>query len=495
MSSNSSARSRLTRFRILAILLAATPFLLLEVTVRLFGWGLPRESYDPYLGFESVQPLFVLDQKQKSYQVAESRLDFFRPEQFSVRKSPGTYRVFCLGGSTVQGRPYALETAFSSWLELSLQAAAPERQWEVINCGGISYASYRLVPILQEVLDYQPDLLILYTGHNEFLEDRSYPRFKNPAGTTRLLRSIRSNWQTINFLRQLCYRSPGPTKSDSTQIVLPTEVKGLLDQARLQDYHHDSQWQRDVVEHYQFNLQRMIRLAQQANIPLILVNPVSNLKDCPPFKIEPGANIAGEVRQQVQQLWNEAQKSTTLESRIKKLQAAVQLDPNHAGVQYQLGKCYEAAGQFEQAKASLLQAKDQDVCPLRMLESMHARLVSTAQQTRTPLVNARQLLENQSAEGITGNKVLLDHVHPTIEAHQWIAEALLEKMIQLEILSPRENWKTVQVERYQQHLGQLPKVYYERGKQRLAGLRLWTQGRAGELNLQSPAKTSKDPEP
>jgi len=496
MSSNSSARSsRLTRFRILAILLAASPFLLLELAVRLFGWGLPRESYDPYLGFESVQPLFVLDQQQESYQVDESRLDFFRPEQFPARKSTNSYRVFCLGGSTVQGRPYALETAFSSWLQLSLQAAAPERQWEVINCGGISYASYRLVPILQEILDYQPDLLILYTGHNEFLEDRSYPRFKDPTWTMRLLRKIRSNWQTINCLRQLCYRSPVPTRADSARIVMPTEVKGLLDQARLQDYHRDPEWQRDVVEHYQFNLQRMIRLAKQANIPLILINPVSNLKDCPPFKIEPGTKVSGSAQATFQQLWDEAQQSTTLESRIEKLQAAVQLDPNHAGVQYQLGKDYEAAGQFEQAQASLLMAKDQDVCPLRMLEPMHARLLSIAQQTRTPLVDARQLLAGQSAAGITGNKVLLDHVHPTIEAHQWIAEALLEKMNQLKILSPRENWKTVQVERYRDHLSQLPKAYYERGKQQLEGLRLWTEGRAGELNLQSPAKTSKDPEP
>ena len=339
MNSNSVSRSsRLRRFRVLAVLLAIIPFLLVEMTVRLFGWGLPRESYDPYLGFESIQPLFVLDQDEQRYQIAESRLDFFRPEQFSARKSPSTYRIFCLGGSTVQGRPYALETAFSSWLSLSLKAAAPERQWEVINCGGISYASYRLVPILQEVLDYQPDLLILYTGHNEFLEDRSYPRLKNPTWTTRQLRKIRSHWQTINCLRQLCYRSPGPPPADSQRIVMPTEVNGLLDQARLQDYHHDLQWHQDVIEHYQFNLQRMIRLAQQAQIPLILVNPVSNLKDCPPFKTEPRISVSGADQEQLQRLWDEARQSPLLETRIEKLQAAIQLDPKHADVQNHLGK-------------------------------------------------------------------------------------------------------------------------------------------------------------
>ena len=496
MNSNSVPRSsRLRRFRILAVLLAMTPFLLLEVTVRLCGWGLPQESYDPYLGFESVEPLFVLNQDQQRYQVSESRLDFFRPEQFSAQKVPGTYRIFCLGGSTVQGRPYSLETAFSSWLELSLQAAAPERQWEVINCGGISYASYRLVPILQEVLDYEPDLLILYTGHNEFLEDRTYADAKEPGWTRRQLRKIRTNWQTINFLRQLCYQSPVSPRDNPQRVVMPTEVHGLLDQARLQDYHYDPQWHQVVIEHYQFNLQRIIQTAKRSQVPLILVNPVSNLKDCPPFKIEPGINISGADQQQFQQLWDEAHQSPLLETRIKKLQAALGLDPSHAGAHYQLGKFYEAAGQFEQAKASLLMAKDQDVCPLRMLESMHTRLLDIARQTRTPLVDARQLLEDLSDDGITGDKVLLDHVHPTIEAHQSIAEALLEKMIQLKILSSRNGWKTVQIQHYRNHLSQLPKAYYEHGKQRLAGLRLWTQGRAGELNVPPAEPASPSPAP
>ena len=78
------------------------------------------------------------------------------------------------------GRPYTVETAFSSWLQLFLQYADPSKKWEVVNCGGVSYASYRLVPILEEVLEnYTPDLVILYTGQNEFLEDRTYAHLKN----------------------------------------------------------------------------------------------------------------------------------------------------------------------------------------------------------------------------------------------------------------------------------------------------------------------------
>ena len=103
------------------------PLSLLEITVRLFGWGLPRESYDPYLGFESVQPLFVVNGARIATRLQKVASIFFSPITFATSKESSTYRIFCLGGSTVQGRPYALETAFSSWLELSLQSAAPQR--------------------------------------------------------------------------------------------------------------------------------------------------------------------------------------------------------------------------------------------------------------------------------------------------------------------------------------------------------------------------------
>ena len=470
--------SRLRRFRLLAVLLAITPFLLLEITVRLLGWGLPRESYDPYLGFKSVHPLFVVNDSQDRYQVAESRLDFFQPDHFPTSKESSTYRIFCLGGSTVQGRPYALETAFSSWLELSLQSAAPQRSWEVINCGGISYASYRLVPILEEILNYEPDLVILYTGHNEFLEDRTYPHFKDPSLARQALYHAQSSWRTINWLRQHFYPSPLPNDPGAAPIVMPTEVNGLLDQARLQDYHRDASWHQDVVQHYEFNLQRMIQLTAKAHVPLLLVNPVSNLKDCPPFKIEPSSNLGQVDRQRVEQLQHDAHSAKSLALRLEKLEAAVALDPLHAGIQYQLGKCYEDLEQFKKARQSFLAAKDQDVCPLRMLESMHAVLLRTASETDTPLIDARKLLENRSSEGIPGKKVLLDHVHPTIEAHQWIAQALLETMCELKILTTRRDWQAARTQRYREHLAGLSEVYYARGKQRLAGLRLWTQGRA-----------------
>ena len=44
----------------------------------------------------------------------------------------------------------------------------------MINAGGISYASYRVAVVIKELARYEPDLFIIYTGHNEFLEERTY---------------------------------------------------------------------------------------------------------------------------------------------------------------------------------------------------------------------------------------------------------------------------------------------------------------------------------
>ena len=63
-----------------------------------------------------------------------------------------------------------------------LPKADPSRKWEVINAGAISYASYRIKGLMAELARYEPDLFIVYTGENEFLERRTYASvFETPG--------------------------------------------------------------------------------------------------------------------------------------------------------------------------------------------------------------------------------------------------------------------------------------------------------------------------
>ena len=218
-------------FRLAALSLGLMPLVLIELTLAALGSGKPDWQDDPLVGFRGIRPLFVLNAAQDRYEIPPARQNYFRPQSFPASKAPGEYRVFCLGGSTVQGSPYSTETAFSSWLEIALRAANPQRSFHVINCGGVSYASYRLIPILQEVLGYHPDLIVVCTGHNEFLEDRTYRHVKQQpailamaqgwAAPLRLYCLLRASWLHCRG------QTPQPLAADRP--VLGEEVDSRLD--------------------------------------------------------------------------------------------------------------------------------------------------------------------------------------------------------------------------------------------------------------------------
>ncbi len=93
---------------------------------------------------------------------------------FAREKGPGTVRVFCFGGSAAAGWPHPPEETFTAYLQSALADALPHRDVEVLNFAAHAYASYRVQLIAEQALAFQPDLVVLYMGNNEFLEKRHY---------------------------------------------------------------------------------------------------------------------------------------------------------------------------------------------------------------------------------------------------------------------------------------------------------------------------------
>lgn len=475
-------------FRGAAILLGLSLLVVLELALRLCGVQPLPDTQDPYVSFSSDATLFNKDPSGTSYQTAPERIDFFRPQSFPVHKSADTFRVFVLGGSTVQGRPYAVETSFTTWLKINLQAAQPERNFEVINCGGVSYASYRLVPILREMLQYQPDLFIVYTGHNEFLEERSYGDLKQSAPiyltAQKSIRDLR-----IASLMQRFLPGTQSDKWDAPKTVLTADVNARLDfQKGLEGYHRDTSTRRRIIDHYQYNVRQMILLAKQADAPLVLVNPVSNLKNCPPFKCEFENGLSQEQQTQLIACWKAANDCDWSEAdrKMQLWEAAVHIDHQHAGLLYSVGKTCEHLQRFPEAKNWLTKAKEEDICPLRILEPMHDSLFDLAQEFNVPLVDIRSLIEQQTQDGIPGSEWLVDHVHPSIEGHQLIADALFNKLVSLQLFPQPADWQSNRDQLRQAHLNSLPEEYFLRGALRSRRLEGWSRGRSQKI---PPAST------
>ncbi len=394
-------------------------------------------------------------------------------------------RVFALGGSTTQGEPYSTETAFPEWLKLNLQAQLPSRNFEVINCGGLSYASYRVLAILKEVLAYDPDLIVIDTGHNEFLERRSYDnwRLRSPRRDTIAWLAQMRVVQMVRAYMQPTENRPEANTTESARTVLAAEVDALLDYSGgLADYHRDDPWRAPVVEHFRWNLEQMIVQCLNREVPLLLVRPVSNLLDCPPFKFEIDSSLTFELQTEFLRAWEVAQTDADPNVAMEAVERALAIDPRHAGALFLKGRLLAEGGDWHAAKILLTAARDEDVCPLRAITPIANSVNELAEQYRIPCVDSEQLFADRSEHEIIGSTWLVDHVHPTIEGHQLLGEALAEAAVQAKITAPTNpNWEVDREVLYQQHLSGLGEDYFHRGKQRLEGLLLWTQGRAKKV--------------
>ena len=476
------------RSRLLAVLLGLSPFIAFECICVGLDWGNPTSVNDPFIGFEGTRRLFVPDLASGTHKIAENRYLCFRADEFLTRKPDNEFRIFVLGGSTVQGRPYAIETSFAHWFQLSLQAADPDRQFDVINCGGISYASYRLVPILQEVIEYEPDLILLYTGHNEFLEDRTYQSIKRRSQAHRLALKLATRLRTYNLVwnawndRQSDRVGAANAKAERPDVdVLPTEVQAMLDyEGGLALYQRDPEWRDGVVEHFESNVRRCVQICRAAGVPIWIANPVSNLRGSPPFKSLNRDDLSAEERDQWIQLRQAATErfATNPQSAFDMLHRAMEIDDQHAGLAYDLGKCYEMTGRMAKAKHYFVRAKELDICPLRIIEPLRERLTKVVREFDVPLIDVQKLFFEQSRDGIPGGFLLVDHVHPSITGHQLVAGLLVQQAMRAGIIQPVSNWEKTRDIAYQEHMASLDDKYFLEGQRRLEGLTKWAQGRA-----------------
>jgi lysophospholipase L1-like esterase len=471
---------RVWAFRAISVLLGLSLLPASELLCVVCDIGRPTEFDDPFVGFSAVHPLFVLDGTGAKYEIPPSRRRFFAPESFPAVKPAGTFRVFCLGESTVQGHPYSKETSFTTWLQLGLTAADSSRRWEVVNCGGVSYASYRLAPILQECLNYQPDLFVLAIGHNEFLEDRTYGRLKRERFPGQVWLSHRRIVVLLRHTWQQGRRAAAPPSDQRP--VLPSETNPRLDTfGGLRDYHHDDAWHAGVAEHYEFNLRRMVRLAQAARVPVIAIRQPSNLNDCEPFKSEHRVLNGDDALVDWESLRLAAQQGyhSNLPRAVEQLQELALPEDRYAAVHYELGKCLETLRRYPEARAAFVRARDYDVCPLRMTSELEARLEKVCTELGVPLLDAHALLEASAPHGILGGPLLVDHVHPSFEGHQQIADALVDLMAAQGWVQPAGNWRSAAHAAYRRHFASLDEMYFLRGLRTLNSVRAWTQGRAG----------------
>ncbi|OYP30434.1 hypothetical protein CGZ80_22560 [Rhodopirellula sp. MGV] len=410
-----------------------------EVFLRLV-WQ-PPPPPDPFVGFSTSVPLLVQHQGPESTPttvgINPAKLVWFNPQSFTAEKPKDTYRIVCLGGSTTYGRPFHDSTSFAGWLRQLLPKSDPSRNWEVINAGAISYASYRVAVVMEQFSPYDVDLFVVYTGQNEFLEWRTYGESLRDATLLPLVSSIALQTrlgQASQLFADRWISNEIPISGGGQRTELSGDVDEILNHSvGPSSYTRDDNWHRGVNRHLAFNLGRMQQIAAQSGAKLAIVIPDSNLRDCEPFKSEFSTGLAtGKADEMLDGIATAKDMLAVgaVDDSIAILTSVVEAQPRHALAHYLLGKGLFERQQYDEAERHFRTAIDEDICPLRATSSVQSTIREFATSPGVICVDFAEHLSKNSLQQFGhrcyGAERFLDHVHPTIDSHGELAKLLID---------------------------------------------------------------------
>jgi lysophospholipase L1-like esterase len=350
----------------------------------------------------------------------------FRPSSFAVVKSPETLRVFALGASTTFGLRVGRDEAYPARIEQRLQASLGDtRRAEVINLGCPGCSSTHVAGLIRVVLDYDPDLLLVYTGENEML------RLDMEAAPRSVLAKAREAVIEASSIAKwmdhgLGTRTRAPAARTATADDLTAgrievySAEGIS--GRIHPLPSDAALEQAGARFFD-KLEFMVEAARSAAVPLIFIHPVHN-----PFWQPGGSGLPADfadtsaVVDRVDLALAAAGRGEILAARAM-LERTTDEAPTFAEAWYHLGRAEIALGRVDEGRAMLRVARDRDAWTHRMTSPLEDRLADVARSRDVPLVDPRNRFESVRTQEEV-DRLFLDHVHPTVEGHRVIADAL-----------------------------------------------------------------------
>jgi lysophospholipase L1-like esterase len=389
------SRSRTPRWLLWAIVLAV-PFVALAATeagLRIAGFGHDRE------------PLFIASPGHPEYLQANPRVVtrfFTDPAQaptvsietayFPATKAPGAFRVFVQGASSAAGFPYGLGASLAGVLDQRLERAFPGREIEVISTAMAAVNSYALLDFADEIIARQPDAVLVYVGHNEFLGILGVGSTMRIAATPALTRAFLAvrDWRLFQLMSRayagLRSGAPSPGPGDS----LMARVAGERSIRINSDVYATG------IEQFETNLDLLLARYGAAGVPVLIGTLASNERDQPPLAVLAGAE--GDVAGAAKTAYHAAQDA-------------------------------EAAGHVDIAREGYAWARDLDPLRFRAPSVFNEVIERVADRHGATVVDVHRAFVEASPQGLVGSQLMLEHVHPNLDGYFLLADAFFEAMI------------------------------------------------------------------
>lgn len=386
-------------------------------------------------------------------------LNQFQPD-FARKKPRGVFRIMIAGDSTTVGFPYQPRSSFGLRLRELLAAALPEDRVEVIHLGKTGVSSREVEAIVSAGLTYQPDVMIVYSGQNEFI---TLP--KRPSALTAQVQKVFSRsrvWQAASLYSRLVLGgaalmvlSRGQEKK-GPDLELPAPPPLSADQ-----------YQRALRE-YRENLKKIVRDCRRAQVPLILCTMAVNLADWAPEFLAYPAGWTTDKQNAAQRLFQQAQ-SLLDQRRLAEVSALIVAKPGefkgYAPLAFLLGRArlglisalpspdpaLPAEANFSSEREALrglllsdfrraLSEENQNMMSSRAPPEINAIIRETASAPGVWLLDAER--EFLGASDLPpGFDWFEDHCHPNPAGQQLVAVALYNLLRRHDLPVTAADWK------------------------------------------------------
>lgn len=396
----------------------------IEVSLRSAGYGIDTRpfvhaKYKPEIWIENLE----INEKyfpQQSKTNSNNRVHAVLRNTFPVEKSPHTLRGFFIGESSVQGFPFDSNHSFSKITEAALERGGKYKNVEILNLGVSAMTSYYIKDVALKALKYQPDFILIYAGHNEYYGNVSYTTGGNyfTKNLYLFLKEFRSFQWLFNALQRKTDEDKSETLMEKQFNNYRVPMSDRVDQR--------------VADDFIRNMDLIIQTYARRRIPIIIVEPVCNLLDMPPF--------AGENDEDFKEFIQAYQRIVESGDRVRLKEyydERMELDQynRNANVKY-LDALTRSYLQDRPDIQGFIEAKDLDTVPFRVRSKLvnALRTYSIKQSHRFEDIHyipLSDLLTEKYGEGVLGNRIFIDQLHFNQRGHRVVSRIIAEKLSEI----------------------------------------------------------------
>lgn len=390
-----------------------------------------------FTGYGSEDILFVTDEAHAdSYRIKVDYIKKYFPfsevepdlsnDMFLIEKPANGIRVFVLGENAAAGFPWLPNGRIALLMSQILNETFSENKVEVIDLSVPGINSHGMLNLMSRIVEYQPDAVIIYPGHNEFygaLGPASVDYVGMNRNQIKLYLSLQE-YRLFQLLKPLFIGSSDDTSGlkDKTETLIETIAKRV-------EVEPGGELYEKVLENYISNLNEILEIANSADIILIGGIPVSNFAGKAPFK-SCYENISDRVE------WRDAfekGKAFLFEERYDDALLYFAEAGERYGVNSELhyysGLALQGAGEGPKAREQFRKAVDKDCMPFRAATEFNREMAAAFRHHGQPFVSVGLHYDTTSVVESRGDEHFVDAVHFSLKGAVLLAERITSELI------------------------------------------------------------------